>query len=624
MTAMRTCNVGVDSRVVIAFSGWVGILGLGCGGDVTALPAEQTGTMQQALRPSGPPPLPPPPTKTPSTCSSQVPEILSFAATRAEVTLGDTTILSWQVKIPNRRCGYSVNVAGQAVSPEGTLTVQPVSSESYALQVLQFDGTAESVWDQVTVPVQVDLPNRNLVTISSQQDLPLFVQALRTEYTTVVVNADLDLTGLASPITITNGVTLKGTRSAAGQPFQSGPLLFVTDHPDPLFDIVGDNVRVTGLRFQGPSMAADGTTAMAMSISDVMPDCSTYAYPGSPCGTFPGHVNVEIDNNEFAGWTDTALGVGDAPNRIVVPVTVASGAAGLELDYYANPSTEPVWIHDNFIHHNLHNDTDGYGVSVGAGAHALIERNVFDSNRHAITSGHNDPRVGYRAYRNLVLPEHGTGDQQFDVHGSDPCPLDDPSCWPHVGSTSWWRGVAGHDFDIRYNAFLYKDGPAFLLRGTPSLGLPLGAVVEFNVFAHGNDVGDAVQWTEDPGPTIRDNVSGRTSYDEVQTCDFDGDGINDRLVATGQTLWYCPGQSDGVTAPGTGKPTWVYLNSSTKPLSALSLGYFRGTSVCDIVDNGWISAGGTGPWLPLVPLTRPPSSQLGQNAGSVQAATANQ
>ena len=48
---------------------------------------------------------------------------------------------------------------------------------------------------------------------------------------------------------------------------------------------------------------------------------------------------------------------------------------------------------------------DGYGVSVTHGAYALIERNVFDYNRHAIIGG-GETGTGYLAYRNLVL-EHG-------------------------------------------------------------------------------------------------------------------------------------------------------------------------------------------------------------------------
>jgi pectate lyase len=49
-----------------------------------------------------------------------------------------------------------------------------------------------------------------------------------------------------------------------------------------------------------------------------------------------------------------------------------------------------VHIKNNFIHHNRHGAGFGYGVNMGRGAYALIERNVFDENRHAITGDSSD------------------------------------------------------------------------------------------------------------------------------------------------------------------------------------------------------------------------------------------
>ena len=37
-----------------------------------------------------------------------------------------------------------------------------------------------------------------------------------------------------------------------------------------------------------------------------------------------------------------------------------------------------VRIHDNYIHHNQQDGTDGYGVEVVDRRFALIEKNVFD------------------------------------------------------------------------------------------------------------------------------------------------------------------------------------------------------------------------------------------------------
>src|SRR5262249_22280477 len=149
------------------------------------------------------------------------------------------------------------------------------------------------------------------------------------------------------------------------------------------------------------------------------------------------HVNIEIDHNEIYGWSGVGVEVNDDDGRI---------------DYALNPTT--VHIHDNFIHHNQHEGKFGYGVSIGHGAYALIERNVFDWNRHAISDdGSNDS--GYQAYENLVLP-HGGLDRwlggfwihthAFDMHGQDNCgPL------AIIDHTLFNCGTAGHDMYIRRN-----------------------------------------------------------------------------------------------------------------------------------------------------------------------------
>ena len=293
------------------------------------------------------------------------------------------------------------------------------------------------------------------------------------------------------------------------------------------------------------------------------------------------------------------------PNHKILVVTSSSLLLPSGITYAQQ--SEPVWIHDNYVHHNYDGDSRhfGYGVVVGNGAHALIEGNVFNAHWHAI-AGDGSPRAGYRAYRNLVLEtgyrtqDADHGEQQFDMHHRRP-----------------EDGYAGHDIDVRYNAFLYSDGPAINLRGTPDLQ-PYGAVVQSNVFAH-SSLSDAV-WIVGTGllegnpcqgalPSSScqplDNKVGVTTWDHTNSCDFDGDGINDDVIATGETLWYRSGDSSRGSTP------WVYLNMSPKHLDELSLGHFSGGPVCDVVDSGWISVGGAGPWIALTPLTRPLAGPTG-------------
>jgi len=344
-----------------------------------------------------------------------------------------------------------------------------------------------------------------------------------------------------------------------------------------LFSTEGDNVRITGVRLEGPGPVLGATSAINI---DPGPNTST--------------VSIEIDHNEIFNWNMRGVDI-HGNGKILVSVGFDNRVTPAELAYFVNPTTEPVWIHDNYIHNNYDGNPVhfGYGVVVGAGAHALIERNVFNAHWHAI-AGDGTALTGYRAYRNLVLEtgyrtqgvDHG--EQSFDMHAR------------RDGS-----GAAGRDIDIRFNAFLYTDGPAINLRGTPDIG----DVVESNVFAH-SSLSDAVWWvgngvtegnsclgalpSSSCGP--RDNKVGVTMWDHTNSCDFDGDGINDDFIATGETLWYRSGDISKGAAP------WIYLNTYPKHLNEFSLGYFSGRHVCDVVDGGWKLVGGTGSWIPLTPL----------------------
>lgn len=291
----------------------------------------------------------------PDPCQPQ-PQILSFTTTPSPVVLGDDVTLNWNVQVPNG-CNYLVALLGQSVAPQGSLQVQPSFTTSYTLTLSW--GPTRALWTTATTTASVDLPadpqdpTRKLVTIPSQQVVPLFVQALNTPNTTVVVNADLELSGL-NPIVIRDGVRMVGWRTAVpGQPFLAGPQLSTTSFTDPLFSIQGDNVRISGVRLEGPYMQANTRGIQSNS-----------------------QVNIEIDHNEINGWSAVGVDVRDPLGRIVVPVSVDYGTTPAQLVYASD--TEPVWIHDNYIHDNYVGDPYlGYGVCVGENAHALIERNVL-------------------------------------------------------------------------------------------------------------------------------------------------------------------------------------------------------------------------------------------------------
>ena len=562
----------------------------------------------------------------------------TISASPQPVEFPNPTTLSWNVTVPSTSAlctGINVKlyVDGLAVSPAGSRSIQPiVDSKSFLIAA---SGTTQRTL--ATTTVEVTMPQ--VVTINANYMVPLLVQALSDPFIPgtysrqiyIENHVELDLTGRES-IPIREGVTLAGGRTAR----EPGPLLYTTIRPNVLFEIAGDNVRISGLRIEGPDH------------SRIVPEDEE---PNKGIGIRNiNHVNVEISNNEIYGWSQAAVRVDDC-----------DGNEGCPSGGWMRPSENPteVRIHDNYIHHNQRAGREGYGVSINYGAYASIKRNVFDWNRHAIKGEGelvaNDPLsgAGYAAYSNLVLQNGGYHDtynacdldlpdwveglvvltplapilgivkllcllptsdiaytqytHQFDMHGTETCFPGHKNC-----------GDGGHSMYIRHNTFLYTAGDAIKLRGTPQLGM----FVESNVFAHDilrrddfdvldglsatgctlgvlaacADVRDdvdfliatAVEQTK-TGLFTSDNLVGVNGMNELGTCDFDGDGLNDTFMATGATWWFSSG----------GDRPWVYLNTSTKRRAEVTLGQFDGDNRCDVLADGIIYPGGK-PQKPLV------------------------
>jgi hypothetical protein len=285
--------------------------------------------------------------------------------------------------------------------------------------------------------------------------------------------------------------------------------------------------------------------------------------------TNDSYTNLEIDNNELYGWTGAAVAINDDGERI---------------PYFDSPTM--IRIHDNYIHHNQHIGRFGYGVVIGNGAYAKIQRNVFDWNRHAIAGDGSDDS-GYIALENLVLKNGGLHEwvfgawvhtHQFDMHGQDSCGF-----WDIFSDKLFNCGTAGHDMIIRYNTFLYTEDDAIKLRGTPQLQ-PVGAFVGNNVFAH-DSFDDAVSQTESG---LRDEGGNRFDIDgsaRLGSCDLDADGLPDAFMATGQTWWYS----------SRGEMPWSYLHTSTKLLHEVLLGDFNGDNRCDVLADNVVHSGGKPP-----------------------------
>jgi hypothetical protein len=315
---------------------------------------------------------------------------------------------------------------------------------------------------------------------------------------------------------------------------------------------------------------------------------------GQPNCVLPGLQHVEISNMEISQWDIAGVDVRDTHGP--------SSALGR----LWNTNVGAVHIVNNFIHDNRHNHI-GYGVSVGDGAYALIEQNVFNQNRHAIAGSSKDDTgrdfSGYTARDNLILSGGGLHCAWYgcyhthiiDMHG-------DGSTWPQDHDC----GNAGETMIIERNTILYTNGDAIKIRGNPVDK----AVVDHNVFAHGNkndaiaQNGSCSYWSYLTGYDVTNpidvtptNVYGVDPMSELGSCHFAGDEVQDQFMASGVTWWV----RSGLTGQ------WRYWNTMSEKVSELQFQDFDGDGICDVLPRlrfpevipKKYSKGGTTPWLPV-------------------------
>ncbi len=500
---------------------------------------ENTGEVSSALPPEG--------TENPRLERCLTEATGSLTATPSTVPLGASSTIKWNVKIPSGCPTVRVYLGQALVGASGTQVVTPQASSQFNARVY-ISGYGERTLSTANVAVQ--LPPR--VDITQNDRAALFDQAVRTPNTTVVIANDVQLDlSYRQDIYIAPNVTIQGGRRG----LQPGPRLFTTTRPH-VFLAVGrgtSNVRITGVRIEGPDMgAADRNGARGIFVNSA--------------------TNVEIDHNEISGFALAGIHVWDTDDTMASP-----SSSSIVLP----PHT--VNIHDNFIHHNQAVGGDGYGVAVGYGAHPMIARNVFDWNRHAI-EGDGKVGTGYSAYYNLVLENGGlhrwipfpgfwTHTHQFDMHGLNDCGIAD--IWSDALANC---GPAGHTMLIRHNTFFYHEDEAIRLRGTPAVGMFVGD----NVFANHSNFADATAQEESGLVDEMTNAYDFNGKSQLGSCDFDGDGVTDSFMATGQSWWYRSGR----TGP------WEFLNASTKKLFEVNIGFFDGDNRCDVSVDGTIYPGG--------------------------------
>ncbi|MAE77276.1 MAG: hypothetical protein CMJ85_10455 [Planctomycetes bacterium] len=231
---------------------------------------------------------------------------------------------------------------------------------------------------------------------------------------------------------ISEGVTLASDRGTDGSP---GALLFSDALATrPFIRTMGPNVRLSGLRLRGPDpeRRLDHHRRSYREPGKGRDPKYYYSFPISN-GIAATHDGLEVDNCELAGWSHAAI-------------------------YLRRGSKHH--IHHSFIHHNQYQGL-GYGVCHDI-AESLIERNLFDFNRHSI-AGTGRPGSGYEARHNV---ERGTSlSHLFDMHGGRD---------RKDGTT-----IAGDWLHVHHNAF-FCTKPVIKIRGIPVKQ----AVIERNWLIH--------------------------------------------------------------------------------------------------------------------------------------------
>ncbi len=217
-------------------------------------------------------------------------------------------------------------------------------------------------------------------------------------------------------IEIPGGVTLAGNR---GQNGSQGALICSDALKTPvLMRVNGPDVRITGLRIRGPNPKRY-LDHHRRSFNEGRGHQYYYKFPTSD-GITTDHPHLEVDNCEISAFGHSAIYLRDGDRH---------------------------HIHHNFIHHCQYNGL-GYGVSHNT-ASSLIERNLFDFNRHSL-AGTGRPGCSYEARHNL---EMGTSlSHCFDMHGGR--------------DRKDGTDIAGTTILIHHNTFRAPNTP-IVIRGVP-------------------------------------------------------------------------------------------------------------------------------------------------------------
>jgi len=237
---------------------------------------------------------------------------------------------------------------------------------------------------------------------------------------------------------VPEGVTLAGNRGYGGS---KGALLTSDTLKTPaMIRTGGPNVRITGLRIQGPNPKRY-LEHHRRSFGEGGGGHKYYYKLPTSNGITTRYSHLEVDNCEISGFSH----------------------AGVYLF-----TAEEHHIHHNYIHHCQYQGL-GYGVCHNT-ASSLIEYNLFDWNRHSI-AGTGRPGNSYVARHNIELG--ASLSHCFDMHGGR--------------DRKDGTDIAGTSIEIYNNTFRARKIPV-VIRGVPEEKCE----VHHNWFVRHNEVRQAV------------------------------------------------------------------------------------------------------------------------------------
>ncbi|HDL6961430.1 TPA: right-handed parallel beta-helix repeat-containing protein [Yersinia enterocolitica] len=304
----------------------------------------------------------------------------------------------------------------------------------------------------------------NYVTASTYEELKQYVDK---DEQFIFIPGDITITvpNLSTALHFKSGQTVFSDRGIDGS---KGALLVTQwlnddENTYPVYAVESD-VRLTGLRFEGPTNEAT-TNNKTIGMQFVS-----------------NSSNIQIDNNEIYNWPWSGVNVKSSIDNKV---------------------------HHNFIHDNLRSER-GYGVVVQNGnAQAEIYCNTFNANRHAI-AGSGEDGEGYYAHNNLVLNGGGRAAyHQFDMH---------------LGSTGHGgKFITATDNIFDYGAYGTSNRRSIYMRGVPTDG---AITVAGNIFTQPWEVGSqkAVAGVEDSVPSEAE-IEAVNTFNAAASYTQNNDGI---------------------------------------------------------------------------------------------------